>query len=60
MKKIFLKGCQDDIKIFSIFMLAISLIFYLFFAVYDGVVFLLDSFSYIDMLSYREPIYPMF
>ena len=60
MKKIFLKGCQDDIKIFSIFMLAISLIFYLFFAVYDGVVFLPDSFSYIDMLSYREPIYPMF
>lgn len=40
--------------------LAVSLLFYLFFAVYDGAVICVDSPSYIDMDISREPFYPLF
>ena len=45
---------------FSAFMLAVSLIFYLFFAFFDGVVICVDSPGYIEMNISREPFYPMF
>lgn len=47
-------------NIFSIFMLLISLAFYLFFALYDGAVICVDSPSYIEMNISREPAYPLF
>lgn len=47
-------------KTFSIFMLLVSLIFYMFFAFYDGAVICVDSPSYIDMNISREPAYPIF
>lgn len=47
-------------KLFSLFMLLISLAFYLFFAFYDGTVICVDSPSYISMNISREPFYPMF
>lgn len=47
-------------KLFSLFMLLISLAFYLFFAFYDGAVICVDSPSYISMSISREPFYPMF
>lgn len=40
--------------------LAASLLFYLFFAVYDGAVICVDSPSYIYMDISREPLYPLF
>lgn len=40
--------------------LAVSLLFYLFFAVYDGAVICVDSPSYIYMDISREPFYPLF
>lgn len=45
---------------FSAFMLIISLIFYLFFACFDGAVICVDSPGYIEMNLTREPLYPMF
>lgn len=48
-----------DRRLFSIFMLAIATIFYLFFAFYDGAVICVDSPSYIGMSISREPLYPM-
>lgn len=45
---------------FSAFMLIISLVFYLFFACFDGVVICVDSPGYIEMNLTREPLYPMF
>jgi len=47
-------------KAFSLFMLLFSLIFYLFFAFYDGAVICVDSPTYISMEISREPFYPMF
>lgn len=40
--------------------LGVSLLFYLFFAVYDGAVICVDSPSYIHMDISREPFYPLF
>ena len=45
--------------LFSIFMLAIVTVFYLFFAFYDGAVLCVDSPSYIGMSISREPLYPI-
>lgn len=45
--------------LFSIFMLAIVTVFYLFFAFYDGAVICVDSPSYIGMSISREPLYPI-
>lgn len=47
-------------KFYSLILLVISLSFYLFFAVYDGVVICVDSPSYINMHLSREPLYPAF
>lgn len=47
-------------KIYSFILLFSSLIFYLFFAIYDGVVICVDSPSYINMHLSREPFYPVF
>ncbi len=47
-------------KFYPFILLAISLSFYLFFAVYDGVVICVDSPSYINMHLSREPLYPAF
>ncbi len=53
--------CKNFInKKFSMFSLIISLLFYLFFAFYDGVVMCVDSPSYIGMYFSREPLYPIF
>ena len=46
-------------KIFSSGMFIIALTFYLFFAFYDGAVICVDSPSYINMESSREPLYPL-
>lgn len=46
--------------LFSLIMLLSSLIFYLFFAIYDGAVTYADSLSYIEMSFAREPFYPLF
>lgn len=51
---------QKKEKAFSLFMLLVSLAFYLFFAFYDGAVICVDSPSYISMSISREPFYPMF
>ena len=52
---------QDyKMKHFSILVLAICLLFYLFFAFYDGAVIFPDSYTYINMTIYREPFYPIF
>lgn len=45
---------------YSVFILVISLAFYLFFALFDGAVICVDSPSYIEMNIAREPLYPMF
>ncbi len=47
---------KDD---FSIKMLSSSILFYLFFAFYDGTVICVDSPSYISMDRSREPFYPL-
>lgn len=46
-------------QLFSIIMLVGSLIFYLFFAFYDGAVIYGDSHTYIEMSFSREPFYPL-
>lgn len=46
---------NDDI----FFLFFASLLFYLFFAFYDGAVICVDSPSYINMEISREPVYPM-
>lgn len=51
---------QKNSKTFSLFMLIFSLLFYLFFAFYDGAVICVDSPTYISMEISREPFYPMF
>ena len=45
---------------YSIALLATSLLFYGFFAIYDGAVICVDSPSYINMHISREPLYPIF
>lgn len=45
---------------FSVFMLVLSLAFYLFFAFFDGAVICVDSPDYIEMNLAREPLYPLF
>lgn len=47
-------------RTFALFMLLVSLAFYLFFAFYDGAVICVDSPTYISMNISREPFYPMF
>lgn len=47
-------------KVFSLAILSVSLLFYLFFAFYDGALICVDSPSYINMHISREPFYPMF
>ena len=46
--------------LFSIFMFIFVCTFYLFFALYDGVVICVDSQGYIGMSIAREPLYPIF
>ena len=41
-------------------MLGVSMGFYLFFAFYDGAVICVDSPTYINWESSREPLYPLF
>ena len=41
-------------------MLGVSMGFYLFFAFYDGTVICVDSPTYINWESSREPLYPLF
>lgn len=47
-------------NLFSIIFLVVSVIFYLFFGIYDGVVIGVDSPTYIQMSFAREPFYPLF
>lgn len=47
-------------KYYSAVLLCISILFYLFFAIYDGAVICVDSPSYIDMYISREPFYCIF
>ena len=61
MKKIFRRadsGRRADPV--SLLMLAGSLLFYLFFAFYDGAVICVDTPSYLSMNLSREPLYPVF
>ncbi len=51
---------RDRRAAFSGLMLAVSVLFYLFFACYDGAVICVDSPSYIHMDISREPLYCMF
>lgn len=46
-------------NIFSLLSLAVMLIFYLFFAIYDGPIIAVDSPSYLEMSFSREPFYPL-
>lgn len=50
---------EPDDRGFSLLMLGAGLCFYLFYALWDGVVIAVDSESYIAMESSREPVYPM-
>ena len=52
-------GTNKD-RFCSIVFLCISILFYLFFVFYDGVVICADSPSYIDMYTSREPFYCVF
>lgn len=54
------KGKFNKNEYFSIFMLILSLIFYLFFACFDGEIICVDSPGYLEMNLTREPLYPMF
>lgn len=47
-------------KLYSAILLCISLSFYIFFALHDGVIIGVDSPSYIDMYISREPFYCVF
>ena len=51
---------KDSRTAFSALMLGLCLLFYLFFAFYDGAVICVDSPSYINMDISREPLYCMF
>lgn len=51
---------KDGRTAFSAVMLGLCLLFYLFFAFYDGAVICVDSPSYINMDISREPLYCMF
>ena len=50
---------KHKISFFSTILLCFSIVFYLFFAFYDGVVICADSPSYIDMSISRECFYPI-
>lgn len=56
----FFRFFRDRRTAFSGLMLAVSLLFYLFFACYDGAVICVDSPSYIRMDISREPLYCLF
>lgn len=56
---IYLSDKKSD-KLYSAILLCISIFFYAFFALYDGVVIAVDSSSYIDMYISREPFYCVF
>lgn len=47
-------------KIYSVILLCASILFYMFFALYDGVVIGNDSPGYIEMSMHREPFYCTF
>ena len=47
-------------KIYSVILLCISILFYMFFALYDGVAIFPDSPTYIEMQAFREPFYCTF
>ena len=47
-------------KIYSAILLGINILFYLFFAAYDGFAIAPDSPTYISMTLYREPVYCIF
>lgn len=49
-----------EMKHFSMFVLITCLFFYLCFVFCDGAVIYPDSSTYIDMIIYREPFYPIF
>lgn len=53
-------GSDHDDTLCSIVFLCASILFYLFFAFYDGVVISVDSPSYIEMYTSREPFYCVF
>lgn len=54
------KSDNKSQKVYSFMLLFISLLFYSFFALYDGVIICADSPSYIDMYTSREPFYCVF
>ncbi len=60
MKRFSLWLRQNDRRTFSAVMLGLCLLFYLFFAFYDGAVICVDSPGYISMDIHREPLYCMF
>lgn len=51
---------KNKYNLHSLILLTTGLLFYLFFAIYDGAVICVDSPSYINMEMSREPIYPVF
>ena len=55
-----MKSAFSRHTLYSIALLATSLLFYGFFAIYDGAVICVDSPSYINMHISREPLYPIF
>lgn len=58
MNKVIYNDKRD--KIYSVVFLCISILFYLFFSVYDGAVICVDSPGYINMHISREPFYCIF
>lgn len=55
-----MKSAFSRHTLYSVALLATSLLFYGFFAIYDGAVICVDSPSYINMHISREPLYPIF
>ena len=60
-KVLMMKENKKTIKshVDTLLIVSIPILFYLFFAFYDGVVICVDSPTYIDMSISREPLYPM-
>ena len=51
---------NHKISIYNITLLAIPMLLYLFFGIFDGAVWCADTASYVEMHSSREPLYPMY